>query len=82
MPTLLKLNQILSVTVLMGFTVNNARTVKCKAAKSVWCKVWRVCRARAGLSIKIKQVGLLLGPGGEFAFVAFGEAFNQGIITT
>ncbi|KAI3812950.1 hypothetical protein L1987_17663 [Smallanthus sonchifolius] len=60
-----KLNQILSVTVLMGFTVNNARTVKCKAAKSVWCKV-----------------GLLLAPGGEFAFVAFGEAVNQGIIST
>ncbi|CAL5383164.1 unnamed protein product [Camellia sinensis] len=27
------------------------------------------------------RVGLLLAPGGEFAFVAFGEAVNQGIIT-
>nr|XP_043618980.1 K(+) efflux antiporter 2, chloroplastic-like [Erigeron canadensis]XP_043618981.1 K(+) efflux antiporter 2, chloroplastic-like [Erigeron canadensis] len=27
------------------------------------------------------RVGLLLAPGGEFAFVAFGEAVNQGIMT-
>ncbi|XP_015888635.3 K(+) efflux antiporter 2, chloroplastic isoform X1 [Ziziphus jujuba] len=28
------------------------------------------------------RVGLLLAPGGEFAFVAFGEAVNQGIMTS
>ncbi|XP_073311385.1 K(+) efflux antiporter 2, chloroplastic [Primulina huaijiensis] len=28
------------------------------------------------------RVGLLLAPGGEFAFVAFGEAVNQGIMST
>ncbi|KAG5565725.1 hypothetical protein RHGRI_001592 [Rhododendron griersonianum] len=28
------------------------------------------------------RVGLLLAPGGEFAFVAFGEAVNQGIISS
>ncbi|TYG61717.1 hypothetical protein ES288_D07G171100v1 [Gossypium darwinii] len=27
------------------------------------------------------RVGLLLAPGGEFAFVAFGEAVNQGIMS-
>ncbi|KAL9252372.1 K(+) efflux antiporter 2, chloroplastic-like protein [Drosera capensis] len=35
-----------------------------------------------GLSvISAIRVGLLLAPGGEFAFVAFGEAVNQGIIS-
>ncbi|KAK6918414.1 Regulator of K+ conductance, N-terminal [Dillenia turbinata] len=28
------------------------------------------------------RIGLLLAPGGEFAFVAFGEAVNQGIMST
>lgn len=32
-------------------------------------------------SIAAIRVGLLLAPGGEFAFVAFGEAVNQGIMT-
>ncbi|XP_051124534.1 K(+) efflux antiporter 2, chloroplastic [Andrographis paniculata] len=36
-----------------------------------------------GLSmISALQAGLLLAPGGEFAFVAFGEAVNQGIISS
>ncbi|EOA19843.1 hypothetical protein CARUB_v10000089mg [Capsella rubella] len=35
-----------------------------------------------GISIiSAVRVGLLLAPGGEFAFVAFGEAVNQGIMT-
>ncbi|KAG9441127.1 hypothetical protein H6P81_016981 [Aristolochia fimbriata] len=33
-------------------------------------------------SIAAIRVGLLLAPGGEFAFVAFGEAVNQGIMST
>ncbi|CAJ1950075.1 unnamed protein product [Sphenostylis stenocarpa] len=32
--------------------------------------------------ISAVRVGLLLAPGGEFAFVAFGEAVNQGIISS
>ncbi|XP_068640381.1 K(+) efflux antiporter 2, chloroplastic-like [Aristolochia californica] len=32
-------------------------------------------------SIAAIRVGLLLAPGGEFAFVAFGEAVNQGIMS-
>lgn len=32
-------------------------------------------------SVAAIRVGLLLAPGGEFAFVAFGEAVNQGIMT-
>lgn len=32
-------------------------------------------------SIAAIRVGLLLAPGGEFAFVAFGDAVNQGIIS-
>ncbi|ERM95131.1 hypothetical protein AMTR_s00009p00260060 [Amborella trichopoda] len=32
-------------------------------------------------SIAAVRVGLLLAPGGEFAFVAFGEAVNQGIMS-
>ncbi|XP_020112560.1 K(+) efflux antiporter 2, chloroplastic [Ananas comosus] len=32
-------------------------------------------------SIAAIRVGLLLAPGGEFAFVAFGEAVNQGILS-
>ncbi|GAB4861803.1 K(+) efflux antiporter 2, chloroplastic [Ancistrocladus abbreviatus] len=36
-----------------------------------------------GLSIiSAIRVGLLLAPGGEFAFVAFGEAVNQGIMSS
>ncbi|CAL5382968.1 unnamed protein product [Camellia sinensis] len=36
-----------------------------------------------GISIKSAiRVGLLLAPGGEFAFVAFGEAINQGIMSS
>ncbi|XP_010456257.1 PREDICTED: K(+) efflux antiporter 2, chloroplastic-like [Camelina sativa] len=36
-----------------------------------------------GISIiSAVRVGLLLAPGGEFAFVAFGEAVNQGIMTS
>ncbi|XP_057805572.1 K(+) efflux antiporter 2, chloroplastic-like [Salvia miltiorrhiza] len=36
-----------------------------------------------GLSIvSAVRVGLLLAPGGEFAFVAFGEAVNQGIMSS
>ncbi|KAL0905107.1 hypothetical protein M5K25_027285 [Dendrobium thyrsiflorum] len=36
-----------------------------------------------GLStIAAIRVGLLLAPGGEFAFVAFGEAVNQGILSS
>eukprot|EP00252_Welwitschia_mirabilis_P000670 TRINITY_DN10645_c0_g1_i1.p1 TRINITY_DN10645_c0_g1~~TRINITY_DN10645_c0_g1_i1.p1 ORF type:complete len:1299 (-),score=306.34 TRINITY_DN10645_c0_g1_i1:215-4111(-) len=31
-------------------------------------------------SVAALRVGLMLGPGGEFAFVAFGEAVNQGIM--
>ncbi|GMP43358.1 hypothetical protein CsSME_00012744 [Camellia sinensis var. sinensis] len=35
-----------------------------------------------GISIiSVIRVGLLLAPGGEFAFVAFGEAVNQGIMS-
>ncbi|KAK1261095.1 hypothetical protein QJS04_geneDACA001932 [Acorus gramineus] len=33
-------------------------------------------------SIAAIRVGLLLAPGGEFAFVAFGEATNQGIMSS
>ncbi|PKU64194.1 K(+) efflux antiporter 2, chloroplastic [Dendrobium catenatum] len=33
-------------------------------------------------SIAAIRVGLLLAPGGEFAFVAFGEAVNQGILSS
>ncbi|XP_010934716.1 K(+) efflux antiporter 2, chloroplastic [Elaeis guineensis] len=33
-------------------------------------------------SIPAIRVGLLLAPGGEFAFVAFGEAVNQGILSS
>ncbi|XP_073011857.1 K(+) efflux antiporter 2, chloroplastic-like [Typha latifolia] len=33
-------------------------------------------------SIAAVRVGLLLAPGGEFAFVAFGEAVNQGILSS
>ncbi|XWS32212.1 hypothetical protein CRYUN_Cryun23aG0140900 [Craigia yunnanensis] len=36
-----------------------------------------------GISIiSATRVGLLLAPGGEFAFVAFGEAVNQGIMSS
>ncbi|KAH9549666.1 hypothetical protein CY35_10G031300 [Sphagnum magellanicum] len=36
-----------------------------------------------GLStVAAARAGLLLAPGGEFAFVAFGDAVNQGIMTT
>ncbi|KAA3469340.1 K(+) efflux antiporter 2, chloroplastic-like [Gossypium australe] len=41
--------------------------------------VGRLC----GISIiSAIRVGLLLAPGGEFAFVAFGEAVNQGIMSS
>ncbi|KAG6475968.1 hypothetical protein ZIOFF_065201 [Zingiber officinale] len=33
-------------------------------------------------TISAIRVGLLLAPGGEFAFVAFGEAVNQGILSS
>jgi Kef-type K+ transport system membrane component KefB len=32
-------------------------------------------------TIAAVRVGLLLAPGGEFAFVAFGEAVNQGLLS-
>ncbi|CAA7403385.1 unnamed protein product [Spirodela intermedia] len=41
-----------------------------------------VGRAFGISTIAAIRVGLLLAPGGEFAFVAFGEAVNQGILSS